>query len=86
VTTSKAAFRSGQLTRLGVPCSQRPDGQWFIGDTMDELGTRKEVEYAYRILQTGSSTDRQLATFMRTGNLNDGADQLIAETSEGVVE
>ena len=58
--------------------------QWFIGDTMDELGTRKEVEYAYRILETGSSADRQLAAFKRTGNLHDVVDQLIAETSEGV--
>jgi glutamate---cysteine ligase / carboxylate-amine ligase len=60
--------------------------QWFIGDTMDELGTRKEVEYAYRILQTGSSADRQVAAFNRNGDLKDVVDQLIAETSEGVLE
>jgi carboxylate-amine ligase len=58
--------------------------QWFLGDTMDELGTRQEIEYAYRILQTGASADRQLATFKRTGDLKDVVDQLIAETSEGV--
>jgi carboxylate-amine ligase len=60
--------------------------QWFIGDTMDELGTRKEVEYAYQILQTGSSADRQVAAFNRNGDLKDVVDQLIAETSEGVLE
>jgi carboxylate-amine ligase len=60
--------------------------QWFLGETMDELGTRKEIEYAYQILQTGASADRQLATFKRTGDLKDVVDQLIAETSEGVVE
>ena len=28
---------------------------WFLGDVVDELGTRKEVEYAYRILDEGTS-------------------------------
>src|SRR5260370_38043533 len=60
--------------------------QWFLGDTIDELGTRQEVEYAYHILQTGASADRQLATFKRTGDLKDVVDQLIAETCEGVTE
>lgn len=57
---------------------------WFIGDVVDELGSRKEVEYAYRILEEGTSADRQLATFERTGNLHDVVDQLIAESEEGV--
>ncbi len=59
--------------------------EWFIGDVVDELGSRREVEYAYRILQEGSSADRQLATFQRTGDLKAVVDQLIQETSEGVV-
>ncbi len=58
---------------------------WFIGDVVDELGSRAEVEYAYRILEEGSSADRQIATFERTGNLHDVVDQLIRETYEGVV-
>src|SRR5438034_2780517 len=60
--------------------------EWFIGDVVDELGSRHEVEYAYRILQEGSSADRQLATFQRTGDYKAVVDQLIQETSEGVVE
>jgi len=59
--------------------------EWFIGDVVDELGSRAEVEYAYRILSEGSSADRQLATYRRTGDLKDVVDQLIAETEEGVV-
>jgi carboxylate-amine ligase len=59
--------------------------EWFIGDVLDELGTRKEVEYAYRILEEGSSADRQLATYERTGDLKAVVDQLIRETREGVV-
>ena len=59
--------------------------EWFIGDVVDELGSRAEVEYAYRILSEGSSADRQLATYRRTGDLKAVVDQLIAETEEGVV-
>ena len=60
--------------------------EWFIGDVVDELGTRKEVEYAFRILEEGTSADRQLATYHRTGDLKAVVDQLIRETAEGVVE
>jgi carboxylate-amine ligase len=59
--------------------------EWFIGDVVDELGSRQEVEYAYRILQEGSSADRQIATYQRTGDFKAVVDQLIAETSEGVI-
>ena len=59
--------------------------EWFIGDVVDELGSRHEIEYAYRILQEGSSADRQLATYERTGDLKAVVDQLIQETSEGVI-
>ncbi len=59
--------------------------EWFIGDVVDELGSRKEVEYAYRILQEGSSADRQIATYQRTGDFKAVVDQLIQETSEGVI-
>ena len=58
--------------------------EWFIGDVIDELGSRKEVEYVYRILQEGSSADRQLATFQQSGDMKAVVDQLIRETSEGL--
>ena len=58
--------------------------EWFLGDVIDELGTRKEVEYAYRILEEGSSADRQLAVYARTGSLEAVVDQILAETAEGV--
>jgi carboxylate-amine ligase len=59
--------------------------EWFVGDVLDELGSRKEVEYAYKILAEGSSADRQLATYRRTGDLKAVVAQLIAETEEGVL-
>jgi glutamate---cysteine ligase / carboxylate-amine ligase len=58
---------------------------WFLDDVLDELGTRKEVEYAFRIMAEGTSADRQLATFQRTGDLKQVVDQLVAETAEGIV-
>jgi len=58
--------------------------EWFIGDVVDELGSRKEVEYAYRILEEGTSADRQLATFERTGDLKAVVDQVAQETMESV--
>ncbi len=58
--------------------------EWFIGDVVDELGSRKEVEHAYRILEEGTSADRQLAAYRKTGDLNAVVDLLIRETREGV--
>ncbi|OGO46891.1 MAG: carboxylate-amine ligase [Chloroflexi bacterium RBG_16_63_12] len=58
---------------------------WFIQDVVDELESRREVEYAFRILEEGTSANRQLATFQRTGDLKAVVDQLIAETEEGVL-
>jgi glutamate---cysteine ligase / carboxylate-amine ligase len=57
---------------------------WFIDDVLDELGSRKDVEYAFRILDEGTSADRQLAVWEKTGDLKAVVDSLIVETAEGV--
>jgi carboxylate-amine ligase len=57
---------------------------WFIDDVLDELGSRKDVEYGFRILNEGTSADRQLAVWEKTGDLKAVVDSLIAETAEGV--
>lgn len=59
--------------------------EWFIGDVVDDLGSRKEVSYAYRILDEGTSADRQLETFRQTGDLKSVVDRLVRETAEGVI-
>ena len=59
--------------------------EWFIDDVVDELGSRKEVEYAFKILDGGTSADRQLATYRRTNDLKAVVDQIIVETEEGVL-
>jgi carboxylate-amine ligase len=56
----------------------------FVDDVVDDLGSRKAIEYVHRILEEGTSADRQLATFERTGDLKDVVDQLVRETLEGV--
>jgi glutamate---cysteine ligase / carboxylate-amine ligase len=58
----------------------------FVDDVVDELGSRKEIEYVHTILKNGTSADRQLRKYRETGNLNDVVDQLIVETMEGVRE
>lgn len=57
---------------------------WFLRDVIDELGTRSEIEYAYKILETGSSADRQLKTFAHTGSTRAVVEQLVRETQEGL--
>lgn len=60
--------------------------EWFIGDVADELGSRAEIEYAYRIMDEGSSADRQLATWRETGDLSAVVDRVVQETAEGVLD
>jgi carboxylate-amine ligase len=62
-----------------------------VDDVVDELGTRQDVEYIHKILENGTSADRQLTTYRNA--LADGAteqealitvvDQLIVETAQG---
>jgi carboxylate-amine ligase len=56
----------------------------LVDDVLDDLGSRKDVEYVNTILSEGTSADRQLAIYERTGDLRDVVDQLVAETKEGL--
>ena len=56
----------------------------FVDDVVDELGSRKDVEYLLTMCDQGSSADRQLAVFKETNDLKAVVDNLIAETMEGV--
>jgi carboxylate-amine ligase len=58
--------------------------EWFIGDVVDELGSRTEVEHAYRILDEGSSADRQIKAWQAAESFRDVVDHLVAETREDV--
>jgi len=74
----------GKQTELPAAVLIRELIEWFVDDVVDELGSRTEVEYAFRILEDGASSQRQLAVFERTGDLKAVVDHLIAETSEGL--
>ena len=58
--------------------------EWFIDDVVDELGSRRQVEYALQIMREGTSADRQLAIYDQTGDLKAVVDRLVSETAEGV--
>jgi carboxylate-amine ligase len=81
---------SGKLLDLGKE-TERPARElieeligWFLDDVLDDLGSREQVEYAYTILEEGTSADRQLATFEETGDLKQVVERLVSETAEGL--
>ena len=55
----------------------------FVDDVVDDLGIRRDVEYAQTIMEHGTSADRQLATYRKTGSLLAVVDQIVAESREG---
>ncbi|TDB67023.1 carboxylate-amine ligase [Arundinibacter roseus] len=57
----------------------------FIDDVLDELGSRKEVEYVHKILEMGSGADRQLAVFEATNDMNAVVDYIVSETKLGII-
>ncbi|WP_342086019.1 carboxylate-amine ligase [Dyadobacter sp. OTU695] len=56
----------------------------FIDDVLDELGSRKEIEYIHQILEMGTGADRQLAVFEQTGSMNAVVDYIVSETKIGI--
>jgi carboxylate-amine ligase len=52
----------------------------FVDDVVDDLGSRKAVEYVHTILRDGSSADRQLRVLRETGDVRKVVDMLAAET------
>jgi carboxylate-amine ligase len=76
----------GKQQELAAGALVRELLEWFVDDVLDELGSRAEVEYAFHILEHGTSADRQLAKYHETGDLKAVVDSLIAETAEGVVD
>lgn len=56
----------------------------FIDDVVDELGSRKEVDYLHTILKNGTGADRQLSVFEHTQNLKSVVDYIVEETRHGI--
>ncbi len=87
----------GELVDFGVERAKPVPTLWeeileFLDDVLDDLGTRKEVEYVRTILKNGTSADRQVAVYkaaLTGGASEDQAlikvmDHLIAETTRGL--
>lgn len=55
----------------------------LVDDVVDDLGSRKEVEHLNTILARGTSADRQVEVYRRTGSFEAVVDHLIKETAEG---
>jgi carboxylate-amine ligase len=56
----------------------------FVDDVVDELGSRKAVEYVHTILAEGTSADRQLRAYRERGGLSGVVDHLCEESMAGL--
>ncbi len=52
----------------------------FVDDVVDDLGSRRALQYVRRIVDEGTSADRQLAVFRQTGDLKAVVQWLVEET------
>jgi glutamate---cysteine ligase / carboxylate-amine ligase len=57
----------------------------FVDPVLDELGSRRDVEYVNTMIAEGTSADRQLAAYRTGGSLPAVVELLAAETMAGVV-
>ena len=57
----------------------------FIDDVVDELGSREEINYIFRMLENGTGADRQLKVFEESGqNYEKLVDYIVDETNLGL--
>ena len=55
----------------------------FVDDVVDDLGSRKALQYVHTIVEEGTSADKQLAVFRRTGDLRAVVQWVVEETRAG---
>ncbi len=56
----------------------------FIDDILDDLGSRNEVEYVFKMLEKGTGADRQLKIFEETKDLTKVVDYITTQTIKGL--
>ena len=56
----------------------------FVDDVVDDLGSREAVEHIHRVLEEGTSADRQLAVYRETQDLKAVVNHLIQETRSSI--
>jgi carboxylate-amine ligase len=55
----------------------------FVDDVVDDLGSRAALQYVHTIIEDGTSADRQLDVFRKTGDLKAVVRWLVEETRAG---
>jgi hypothetical protein len=58
----------------------------FVDDVVDDLGSRRDLEYVYNILENGSGADRQLRVFRETGSMQEVAKYIHTESMTGLFD
>ena len=56
----------------------------FIDEVVDEVGSRKEIDYIHTTLDKGTSADRQLETYNQTKDFKQVVDRVLQESMEGI--
>jgi len=56
----------------------------FVDDVVDDLESRREIEYVKKILSDGTSAERQVEVYRHTGDLRAVVQSLVEETRESV--
>lgn len=56
----------------------------FVDDVVDELESRHELKYIYKMLEQGTGADRQLEVYKRTGDIKKVVDYIVEETNRGL--
>jgi carboxylate-amine ligase len=56
----------------------------FVDDVVDDLGSRREVDYVRKIVADGTSAERQLRVYRETGDLSAVVRAIVDETREEV--
>jgi len=59
------------------------EGIDLVADVAEQLGSTEEIEYIRNIIKDGTSADRQLDCFHKTGSMESVVDMLAEETMEG---
>ena len=58
----------------------------FVDDVVDDLGSRREMNYLRKLLEDprGTGADRQVAVYQETGSIDAVIQFLIQQTMEGI--
>lgn len=56
----------------------------FVDDVVDDLESRHELKYIYKMLEQGTGADRQLEVYKRTGDIKKVVDYIVEETNRGL--